>query len=237
MPLSHSGPPHTTGGVFASFANLGDFIVAEPGALIGFAGPRVVEQVVGTKLPDGTHTAEFLLAHGMIDWIVDRREQREFLVRVLTTFTAPRTGFRRRSGRSTLKLAGEGIAAWDAVQRARDDLRLTSLDLIGRIFEDFTELHGDRTSGDDPAIVAGLGRLEGKAVAIMAWNVDSTADRAQRHDGRPIPKVYRKAGRSMELAERLHLPLDYAYRHPGAFPGSSPKSEDWPRSSPGHWPA
>ena len=69
----------TTGGVFASFANLGDLILAEPGALIGFAGPRVAEQAIGQKLPEGSHTAEFLFAHGMIDAIVDRREQRDLL--------------------------------------------------------------------------------------------------------------------------------------------------------------
>ena len=72
----------TTGGVFASFANLGDIILAEPGALIGFAGPRVAEQIIGRKLPEGSHTAEFLYAHGMVDAIIDRREQRNYLVRV-----------------------------------------------------------------------------------------------------------------------------------------------------------
>ena len=83
----------TTGGVFASFANLGDIILAEPGALIGFAGPRVAEQIIGRKLPEGSHTAEFLYAHGMVDAIIDRREQRDFLARCLAILTAPRTGY------------------------------------------------------------------------------------------------------------------------------------------------
>jgi acetyl-CoA carboxylase carboxyl transferase subunit beta len=73
----------TTGGVAASFAMLGDLVFAEPGALIGFAGPRVIQQTIGEDLPDGFQTAEYLLEHGMIDRIVPRRELRRSLVRVL----------------------------------------------------------------------------------------------------------------------------------------------------------
>jgi acetyl-CoA carboxylase carboxyl transferase subunit beta len=73
----------TTGGVTASFAMLGDLNVAEPGALIGFAGPRVIEQTIRQKLPDGFQRSEFLLQHGMIDLVVDRRELKKALVRSL----------------------------------------------------------------------------------------------------------------------------------------------------------
>ena len=73
----------TTGGVTASFAMLGDLNVAEPGALIGFAGPRVIEQTIRQKLPEGFQRAEFLLEHGMIDMVVDRRELKKTLVRSL----------------------------------------------------------------------------------------------------------------------------------------------------------
>ncbi|MEZ4563930.1 MAG: acetyl-CoA carboxylase, carboxyltransferase subunit beta [Thermomicrobiales bacterium] len=86
----------TTGGVFASFANLGDVTLAEPGALIGFAGPRVAEQVMGAKLPPGSHTAEFLLQRGMIDAIVERPAQRTYLATLLSIVTAPRRGHERR---------------------------------------------------------------------------------------------------------------------------------------------
>ena len=71
----------TTGGVTASFAMLGDLNVAEPGALIGFAGPRVIEQTIRQKLPEGFQRAEFLLEHGMIDMVIDRRELKDTLVR------------------------------------------------------------------------------------------------------------------------------------------------------------
>ncbi len=78
----------TTGGVTASFAMLGDLNIAEPGALIGFAGPRVIEQTIRQKLPKGFQRSEFLLEHGMIDAIVDRRELRNYLINALTFFVA-----------------------------------------------------------------------------------------------------------------------------------------------------
>lgn len=73
----------TTGGVTASFAMLGDVILAEPGALIGFAGPRVIEQTIGQKLPKGFQKAEFLLEHGLIDAIVERKNQKDVLGKLL----------------------------------------------------------------------------------------------------------------------------------------------------------
>ncbi len=78
----------TTGGVTASYAMLGDLIIAEPGALIGFAGPRVIEQTIRQKLPKGFQRSEFLLEHGMIDAIVDRRDLREYLINALNFFLA-----------------------------------------------------------------------------------------------------------------------------------------------------
>jgi acetyl-CoA carboxylase carboxyl transferase subunit beta len=91
--LSQAGLPYvsvltdpTMGGVSASFAMLGDVIIAEPNALIGFAGPRVIEQTVRETLPEGFQRAEFLLAHGAIDMIVDRREMRQTLSSFLSTF-------------------------------------------------------------------------------------------------------------------------------------------------------
>jgi acetyl-CoA carboxylase carboxyl transferase subunit beta len=93
--LARAGVPYislltdpTTGGVTASFAALGDVILAEPGALIGFAGPRVIEQITKQKLPPGAQSAEFLLEHGMIDRIVPRAELRDLLARLLHIYAA-----------------------------------------------------------------------------------------------------------------------------------------------------
>jgi acetyl-CoA carboxylase carboxyl transferase subunit beta len=77
----------TMGGVSASVAWLGDVIIAEPGALIGFAGPRVIQETVGQKLPEGFQRAEFLLEHGLVDAVVDRREQRDYLKTLITHLT------------------------------------------------------------------------------------------------------------------------------------------------------
>lgn len=92
--LQEAGPPYvsllsdpTTGGVTASFATIADVILAEPGALIGFAGPRVIQQTIRQSLPEGFQRAEFLLEHGMVDEVVDRREQRLYLARLLSTLT------------------------------------------------------------------------------------------------------------------------------------------------------
>jgi acetyl-CoA carboxylase carboxyl transferase subunit beta len=73
----------TTGGVTASYASLGDVVLAEPGARIGFAGPRVIKQTIGQDLPEGFQTSEFLLDHGLVDAVVDRTELRATLVRIL----------------------------------------------------------------------------------------------------------------------------------------------------------
>ena len=80
----------TTGGVTASFAMLGDIILAEPGALIGFAGPRVIEQTIGEKLPDGFQRSEFQLEHGFVDQVVPRTELKEVLTRLLQLHTQGR---------------------------------------------------------------------------------------------------------------------------------------------------
>ncbi len=85
----------TTGGVSASLAMLGDVNIAEPGALIGFAGPRVIEQTVGQRLPEGFQRSEFLLDHGAIDMIVDRREMRNQIADLLAKFEQRPTPFER----------------------------------------------------------------------------------------------------------------------------------------------
>lgn len=93
--LSDAGPPYisilthpTTGGVTASFSMLGDVIIAEPGALIGFAGPRVIKQTIGQDLPEGFQRSEFLLQHGFLDAIVSRTELKDTLRQFLTFFSA-----------------------------------------------------------------------------------------------------------------------------------------------------
>jgi acetyl-CoA carboxylase carboxyl transferase subunit beta len=87
----------TTGGVTASYSTLGDVILAEPNALIGFAGPRVIRETINQELPEGFQKSEFLLRHGLVDRVVDRRAMKETLVRILDFFSAARTGVEARS--------------------------------------------------------------------------------------------------------------------------------------------
>ena len=91
----------TTGGVTASFAMLGDVILAEPNALIGFAGPRVIEQTIGQKLPEGFQKSEFLLEHGFIDRIVEREEMKEVLASISACIKSKRTG--KTGGRNAVR--------------------------------------------------------------------------------------------------------------------------------------
>ncbi|HYE12837.1 MAG TPA: acetyl-CoA carboxylase, carboxyltransferase subunit beta [Pyrinomonadaceae bacterium] len=104
----------TTGGVTASFAMLGDINIAEPKALIGFAGPRVIEQTIRQKLPKDFQTSEFLVEHGMLDAVIDRREMRAFLIRALDFMMNPEAQFKPVRARLPL---GNGAGAPPELQQ------------------------------------------------------------------------------------------------------------------------
>lgn len=208
----------TTGGVFASFANLGDIIVAEPKSLIGFAGPRVAEQFLGRPLPPGSHTAEFLVEHGLIDGIVDRMKLRTFLGNILG-LCGQSQGEKHAAPLTETIGTLTSESAWESVLAARDPDRPTSLDYIDRIVDGFVELHGDRESGDDCAIVAGLGRLTDRPIAVIGIERGHGEGIERRRAGRPVPEGYRKAQRIMRLAARFRLPVVTLVDTPGAYPG------------------
>ncbi len=221
----------TTGGTYASFANLGDITIAEPRALIGFAGPRVVEQTTGGKLPHGSHTAEFQLAHGMIDEIVDRVELRGYLMRVLGLVAST---YRLSAGRCPAylqEIAEPDESPWELVRLARRPDRPTAMAYIQRITSSWTELHGDRFHGDDPATICGLAELGGQTVIIIGQErgVDE-ADRARRNAGRPRPEGFRKIQRAIELAAKLHFPVVSLIDTPGADPGLASEENGLARS-------
>lgn len=113
-----------------------------------------------------------------------------------------------------------GLSAWQVAQLARHPLRPYTLDYLTRIFTNFEELHGDRTYGDDPAIVAGVARLDGRPVAVIGEQKGrDTKEKVRRNFGMPRPEGYRKALRIMKLAERVRLPLMTFIDTPGAYPG------------------
>ena len=219
----------TTGGVTASFAMLGDIIIAEPGALIGFAGPRVIEQTIGQKLPEGFQRAEFLLDHGFVDMILPRQDQKHVIGRILymhrkhdmdveengvktdipvNTLAAP------QSQENTEK------SAWDTVLLSRKADRPTALDYINAVFDEFMEFHGDRCFKDDGAIVGGIAMFHGMPVTVIGQQKGkNTKDNIRRNFGMPSPDGYRKALRLMKQAETFGRPIICFVDTPGAFCG------------------
>jgi len=205
----------TTGGVYASFASQGDFLFAEPGALIGFAGPRVIEQLTGEAAPEGTHTAEFLLQHGQLDSVLDRARLRGVLATLLQLSQQSNS---QPNGRVAPEQARAPIAtpesAWHEVELARRLDRPTTADYLRRLMPHFVELHGDRVYGDDPAVITGLGDLAGMTVFVIGQE-RGHGDPA-RNGGRMRPEGFRKAARIMRLAAELRVPLLTFIDTPGA---------------------
>jgi acetyl-CoA carboxylase carboxyl transferase subunit alpha len=114
----------------------------------------------------------------------------------------------------------KNLSAWQIVQIARHPDRPHALDYIESLFEDFIELHGDRVYGDDPAIVAGIGKFEGLSVAVVAEEKGrAVQERIKRNFGMPHPEGYRKAQRIMKLADKFGLPVITFVDTPGAYPG------------------
>lgn len=218
----------TTGGVTASFAMLGDIILAEPKALIGFAGPRVIEQTIGQKLPEGFQSSEFLLEHGFIDKIVERQNMKETLAKILNIHEKKEDAVSSlaesvgENGWSRVARAEENVgkSPWDTVLLSRRSDRPTALDYINRLFDDFTELHGDRYFKDDGAIIGGIAMFHGIPVTVIGQQKGrSTKENIKRNFGMPSPEGYRKALRLMKEAEQFHRPVICFVDTPGAFCG------------------
>jgi acyl-CoA carboxylase subunit beta len=204
----------TTGGVYASFASQGDFLFAEPGALIGFAGPRVIEQLTGEAPPAGTHTAEFLLEHGQLDGVVDRARLRGVLATLLQLFQSRGQNGVRAAPEAYRPQTTQPASAWPEVQLARRGDRPTAADYIRRLMPQFVELHGDRVFGDDAAVIAGIGDLAGMTVCAIGQERGHGDPR--RNGGHLKPEGFRKAARIMRLAAELRLPLITFIDTPGA---------------------
>ncbi|MEY8515424.1 acetyl-CoA carboxylase carboxyltransferase subunit alpha [Lachnospiraceae bacterium 29-84] len=215
----------TTGGVTASFAMLGDIILAEPGALVGFAGPRVIEQTIRQKLPEGFQRAEFLLEHGLIDNIVEREDLKDTLAKLIVMHRQVEAKealipVRRKYREEGSLKRRDRVSAWERVQRARDQERPTAFEYIQEIFSDFMELHGDRHLADDGAIVGGIGYLDGCPVTVIGQQKGKTTkENLTRNFGMPKPEGYRKALRLMEQAEKFRRPIVCFVDTPGAFCG------------------
>jgi acetyl-CoA carboxylase carboxyl transferase alpha subunit/acetyl-CoA carboxylase carboxyl transferase beta subunit len=217
----------TYGGVAASFATQADIIVAEPGARMGFAGPRVIRQTIRQSLPEGFQTAEFLVERGMIDMVVPRQALRPTLARLLSAGSrrpaAPHAPDERGAAGAALVRDPRDLPArepWEAVRLARALDRPTALEYIQRITDDFVELHGDRLADDCRAIIGGLARLDGTPLVVIGHQKGHTAKELMGGNfGMPTPAGYRKAARLMRLAAKLGVPVVTLVDTPGAYPG------------------
>lgn len=212
----------TTGGVTASFAMLGDVILAEPKALIGFAGPRVIEQTIGEKLPKGFQRSEFLLEHGFIDRIVERKEMRTVLANILQMHQNFKDSVTQSPIQAVEKerQSVQEKDAWERVTISRKNDRPVGQDYIRTLFSDFLEFHGDRCYGDDTAIIGGIARFAGIPVTVIAQaKGKSTKENVAHHFGMPSPEGYRKALRLMKQAEKFKRPILLFVDTPGAFCG------------------
>lgn len=221
----------TYGGVTASFASLGDIIIAEKGANVGFAGKRIIENVIKQKLPKEFQTSEFMLKHGLVDYVVDRKGMKALIsniikihntsaVEVLTnkiSFQLLQDIAISKSGCSPVV---EQDAAWNKVLLARNKQRPNYHDYISSMITDFVELHGDRYVGDDPAIVGGIGYLNDIPVTVIfnAKGKDMN-ESLKRNFGMAHPEGYKKALRLMKQAEKFKRPVICFVDTPGAFCG------------------
>ncbi len=220
----------TTGGVTASFAMEANAILAEPGALVAFAGPRVIEQTTHKRLPSGFQRSEYLLEHGFCDLIVERQDLTAVLAELLRLHAGVVPGTdaphalgreepsRRRERRRSAREAATD--AYDIVKMTRSTDRPTSLELLERSLDGFVELHGDHLYGDDAAVVAGIGWRAGRVLTVIALERGrSTKERVRRNFGMAHPEGYRKALRLMREAERFGRPVVCLVDTSGAYCG------------------
>ena len=213
---------------------LGDIILAEPKALIGFAGPRVIEQTIGQKLPKGFQRSEFLLEHGFIDGIVERKNLRNRLITILTLHKKDDKSYTdnfnikkekstmAQKKRESIKMITESVkkSAWDRVLASRMNDRPIASDYIDLLFDDFVEFHGDRYFKDDQAIIGGIASFHGMPVTVIAQEKGhNTKENLEHNFGMPSPDGYRKALRLMKQAEKFNRPVICFVDTPGAFCG------------------
>lgn len=223
----------TTGGVTASFAMLGDVILAEPGALIGFAGPRVIAQTIGQKLPEGFQRAEFLVEKGIIDGVVERQELKETVWKLLnihqdalqyihygdTQNVENLPEIRNSRGKAT-GCDKKELTAWERVEISRSKERPTTLSYVQQVFDDFLELHGDRAFRDDGAVIGGIAMFGGQPVTVIGQQKGKNVkENIYRNFGMASPEGYRKALRLMKQAEKFGRPVVTFVDTPGAACG------------------
>ncbi|MFD1825317.1 carboxyl transferase domain-containing protein [Mumia zhuanghuii] len=204
--LVHLGHP-TTGGVFASWGSLGHVTVAEPGALVGFLGPKVYEVLHHHPFPEGVQTAENLVAHGIIDAVVSAEDLPALVDRTLGILIdppKPPTLARRKPA------DGPSLSTWEAIERTRGTDRAGVRDVLRVGGEDTIRLQGTDEGERDSAMIVALTRLDGEPCVVVGQ------DRKAQSRSPMGPAALREARRGMRLANELGLPLVSVIDTPGA---------------------
>jgi acetyl-CoA carboxylase carboxyl transferase beta subunit len=192
----------TTGGVLASWGSLGHVTVAEPGALIGFLGPRVYEALYSASFPDGVQTAENLYEHGIVDAVAPPEQIAELANRALNVLAAPREGLDRLAVSAVQPEVFADVAAWESVTRSRRPDRPGVRQLLRYAAHDVVPLHGTGAGETDFGMLLALARF-GRAPCVVLGQ-----DRKRQSDGGRLgPAGLREARRGMRLADELKLPL------------------------------
>jgi acyl-CoA carboxylase subunit beta len=212
----------TTGGVHASYGALADVIVADEGATVGFAGPRVVEAFTGEPVGDDSHTAEASLQAGLVDEVVPAEDAETRLAAwVRLVHPARRDGPLPPNDHVEEPVVEH--EAWEAVRAARRPDRPSARDLLTGVFDEHLEFRGDRAGEDDPAVLAAVARLGERRLVVVGIDRRGQADAPGRRPGQPTAAGYRKLRRAAELAKRWRLGLVALIDTPGADP--SPASD------------
>jgi len=207
----------STGQAYASFANLADVILAEPGSLIGLSPLRTLREVSKTPLPLDAHTAEAHVGHGLLDNVVDRENLQPRIASILQILTAQKHG--KSNHKNLLKSEPEEcdeVEPWEAMTAARNSERPQASSYFRSILDPFIELRGDRLNSDDRSVVTGIGFMDGLAVAVIGQQ-RRTLDEGERYH--VFPDGLRKAQRLIDLASRFKLPLVTLIDTQGADPG------------------
>lgn len=214
----------TYGGVTASFAMQGDIILAEKHAMVGFAGPRVIAQTVGRKLPKDFQSAAFLQERGQIDGIVSRQEMPKRLGELLRLHRREKQEEGEPSPAAAQEVEapplGETLTPWERVMLCRKRERPVFSDYVRHIFPDFIAMGGDRRTGDDPALIGGIATVNGYPVTVLGQEKGhTTKEQIARNFGMPSPAGYEKARRLLHQAQKFHRPVICFVDTPGAACG------------------
>ena len=207
----------STGQAYASFANLADVILAEPGSLIGLSPLRTLREVSKMPLPLDAHTAEAHVGHGLLDNVVDRENLQPRIASILQILTAQKHG--KSNHKNLLKSEPEEcdeVEPWEAMTVARNLERPQASSYFRSILDPFIELRGDRLNSDDRSVVTGIGFMDGLAVAVIGQQRRTLVEGERYH---VFPDGLRKAQRLIDLASRFKLPLVTLIDTQGADPG------------------